>query len=189
MTVDESIFVLSFNTNSAELSDEALQSCLKDAKGATMIICSFQEYDVPPRRCLPAPPAVYTGLGEEEEEQVEVEETKSRRKIKGNLQQQKYLRLWSSRKKAAEAGFAYTNTFDEGDVMRLSKLQKAIEALDDDEECDSSNTEEFVTDFPASSDIKGSSEGISNKYELVVDCAMGEAAGKCSSTKIEQGEG
>ena len=134
MTVDESIFVLSFNTNSAELSDEALQGCLKDAKGATMIICSFQEYDVPPRRCLPAPPAVYTGLGEEEEEQVEVEETKSRRKIKGNLQQQKYLRLWSSRKKAAEAGFAYTNTFDEGDVMRLSKLQKAIEALDDDED-------------------------------------------------------
>lgn len=72
--------------------------------------------------------------------------------------------------------------------MRLSKLQKAIEALDDDEECDSSTTEEFVTDFPASSDIKGSSEGISNKYELVVDCAMGEAAGKCSSMKIEQGE-
>ena len=65
----ETIFVLTFNTNSCEVSEATLAACFEDAHGAAAVVCSFQEYDAPPDAPLPAdrPPAVYTGFSAEEE--------------------------------------------------------------------------------------------------------------------------
>lgn len=55
----EGIFSITFNTNDEVLSEADLQECFSEVKGAAIVACSFQEYDLAPAVMVPAQPLIF----------------------------------------------------------------------------------------------------------------------------------